>query len=78
MGLTEFCQQNTLVIPSTLFQKHKRQFTHGHHQMVNAKIRLTIFFARKDGEALYSQHKQDWELAMAQIMSCLLPNSSLN
>ena len=32
---------------------------HGHHQMVNNKIRLIIFFAAKDGEALYSQQKQD-------------------
>ena len=31
--------------------------THGHHQMVNAEIRLIIFFAAKDGEALYSQQK---------------------
>ena len=30
--------------------------------MANTKIRLIIFFAAKDGEALYSQHKQDWEL----------------
>ena len=27
--------------------------------MVNTKIRLIIFFAAKDGEALYSQLKQD-------------------
>ena len=27
--------------------------THGHHQMVNTKIRLIMFFAAKDGEALY-------------------------
>ena len=27
------------------------------------------FFAAKDGEALYSQQKQEWELTMAQIMS---------
>ena len=33
--------------------------THGHHQMVNTKIRLIIVFAAKDGEALYSQQKQD-------------------
>ena len=33
--------------------------THGHHQMVNTKIRLIIFFAAKDREALYSQQKQD-------------------
>ena len=51
---------------------------HGHHQMVNTKIRLIIFFAAKDGEALYSQQKQDWELTMAQTMNSLLPNSDLN
>ena len=32
-------------------------------------IRLIIFFATKDGEALYSQQKQDWELTVAQIMN---------
>ena len=30
--------------------------------MVSTKIRLIIIFAAKDGEALYSQQKQDWEL----------------
>ena len=30
--------------------------------MVNTKIKLIIFFAAKDGEALYSHQKQDWEL----------------
>ena len=52
--------------------------SHGHHQMVNTKIRLIIFFAAEDGEALYSQQKQDWELTMAQIMNSLLPNLDLN
>ena len=52
--------------------------THGDSQMVNTKIRLIIFFAAKDGEALYSQQKQDWELTVAQIMNSLLPNSDLN
>ena len=46
--------------------------------MVNTKIRLKIFFAAKDGEALYSQQKQDQELTVAQIMSSLLPNSDWN
>ena len=45
--------------------------------MVNTKIRLIIFFAAKDGEALFSQQKQDWELTVAQIMNSLLPNSDL-
>ena len=46
--------------------------------MVNIKIRLIILFAAKDGDALYSQQKQDWELTGAQIMNFLLPNSDLN
>ena len=41
--------------------------------MVNTGIRLIIFFAAKDGEALYSQQKQDRELTVAQIMNSLLP-----
>ena len=46
--------------------------------MVNTEIRLIIFFAAKDGEALYSQQKQDQELTVAQSMNSLLPNSDLN
>ena len=48
------------------------------------EIRLIKFFAAKDGEAVYSQQKQDWEkkkdweLTVAQIMISLLPNSDLN
>ena len=76
--LIEFCQENALVIAITLFQQHKRYFTHGHHQMVNTEIRLIIFFAAKDGEALYCQQKQDWELTVAHIMNSLLPNSEGN
>ena len=45
--------------------------------MVNTEIRLIIFFAARDGEALYSQQKQDGELTVAQIMNSLLPNSDL-
>ena len=45
--------------------------------MVNTKIRLIIFFAAKDGEALYSQEKQDQELTLAQIMNSFWPNSDL-
>ena len=46
--------------------------------MINTEIRLIIFFVAKDGEALYSQQKQDQELTMAQIMNSLLPNSVWN
>ena len=46
--------------------------------MVDTEIRLIIFFEAEDGEALYSQQKQDQELTVAQIMNSLLPNSGLN
>ena len=73
--LTEFCQENALVIENTLsFNNTGEDSTHGHHQIVNSKIRLIIFFVANDGEALHSQQKQ----AVAQIMNSLLPNSDLN
>ena len=46
--------------------------------MVNTEIRLIIFFAAKDGEALYSQQKHDGELIVVHIMNSLLQNSDLN
>ena len=76
--LIEFCQENALVITNTLFQQHREDSTHGHHLMVNTEIRLIMFFTAKDGEALYSQQKQDQELTVAQIMNSLLPNSDLH
>ena len=56
----------------------KDDSTHGHDQMVNTEIRLIIFFAVEDGEALYSQQKQNQELTVDQIMNSLFPNSGLN
>ena len=35
--------------------------------MVNTKIKLIIFFGAKDGDALYSQQKQDHELLIAKF-----------
>ena len=46
--------------------------------MVNTEISLIIFFTVENGEALYSQQKQDWELTLAQIMNSLLQNLDLN
>ena len=75
--LIEFSQENALVItPSS--NNTRADSIHGHHQMVNTEIRLIIFFAAKDGKALYSQQKQDQELTVAQTMNFLLPNSDLN
>ena len=80
--LIEFFQENTLVIANTLFQQHKRRCyrvfrLYRHYQMVSIDVRLIIFFAAKDGEALYSLQKQDLELTAAQISS-LLQNSNFN
>ena len=76
--LIEFCQENALVIATPSSSNTREDSTHGHQQTVNTEIRLIIFFAAKDGKALYSQQKQDWKLTVAQIMNSLLPNSDLN
>ena len=76
--LIEFCQENALVIANTLFQQHKRRLYTWTSSYGQTKIRLIILFAAKDGEALYSQQKQDQELTVAQIMNSLLLNSDLN
>ena len=44
---------------NTLFNNPRDNSTYGHHPMVNTKLRLIMFFAAKDGEALYSQQKQN-------------------
>ena len=80
-SLIEFFQENTLVIANTLFQQHKRRlytWTSPDGQHRNQIDYLAPSFAAKDGEALYSQQKQDQELTVAQIMNFLLPNSDLN
>ena len=76
--LTEFCQENTLVIATPSSNNTREDPIHRHHQVVNTEIRLIILFATKDGDTLYSQQKQDQELTVAQIMNSSLPNSDLN
>ena len=49
-GLTEFCQENALVIANIIFNNARDNFTHGHHQMVNPEIELITFFVAIDGE----------------------------
>ena len=53
--LIEFCQENALVIANILFQQHKGRLYTWTSPDVDTEIRLIIFFATKDGEALYSQ-----------------------
>ena len=70
--------KNALVIANTLFNNTREKSTHGHHEIVNTKIKLIIFFATKYGEVLYSQQQKDQKLTVSQIMNSLLPNSDLN
>ena len=75
--LKGFCEENALVIANSLFQQHKRRLYTLHHQMVNTKIRLIIFFAAEDGEALYSQQKQTgtWMGLRFWTPYCKIPSS---
>ena len=73
--LTEFGQENTLVKANTLFQQHKRRLCTWISPDGQYRNQIDYLFAAKEGEALYSQQKQDWEQTMAQIMNSLLPNS---
>ena len=68
----------SLVVQTPSSNNTRDNSTHGNQQMINTEIRLIIFFAAKDGEALYSQQTHDQELTVAQTMNSLLPNSYLN
>ena len=58
-----------MVIANILFYYTRDGFTHRHHQMVNTEIKLITFFVAKDGEAVYSQQKQDLKKTVAQTIS---------
>ena len=74
--LTEFCHENALVIANTLFEQHKRRL---HMDITRWSTQKSDYIlCCQDGEALYSQQKQDQELTVAQVMNSLLPNSHLN
>ena len=74
----EFCQENTLVITNTVFQRHKRRLYTWTSPGGQPRNQIDYLFVAKDGEAVYSQQKQDRELTVAQIVNSLLPNSDLN
>ena len=64
--LVEFCQENALVIANTLFQQHKRRLYKWTSPESQYRNQIDYILAAKDGRALYSQQKQDWELMVAQ------------
>ena len=63
--LIELCQKNALAIANTLFQKHKRRLYTWTSPDGQFRSQIDYIFAAKDGEAVYSQQKQDWELTVA-------------
>ena len=73
--ITEFCQENTLVIANTLFQQHKRRLYTWTSPDGQHRNQIDYILCSQRRKPLYSQQKQDWELTMAQIMKSLLPNS---
>ena len=76
--LTEFCQQNTMIVANTLFQQHKRRLYMWTSQDGQYWNQIDyILCSQRWRSFLYSQQKQDWELTVAQIMNSLLPNSNL-
>ena len=76
------CQASSIRFKKIWFYKTQRTIrsdsTHEHHQMFSTEIRLIIFFAVKDGEALNSKQKTRQGIDVAEIMNSLLPNSGLN
>ena len=65
-------------IANTLFQQHKRRLYTWTSPDGQHRNQIDSSLCSQNGEALYSQQKQDRELTVAQIMNSLLPNSDLN
>ena len=77
LRLTDFCQENTLVIAYTIFQKQNRclctwKSPNGQYQNQIDNILCSRRWRK------YTQQKQDRELTVAKIMNSLLQNSDLN
>ena len=68
--LTEFSQENSLVIANTLFQLHKRWLYTW--TSLDGQCQNQIDYILCNGEALYSQQKQDQELTVAQDHELLI------
>ena len=76
--LTGFCQENALVIASTLFQQHKRRLYTWTSPDSQQRNQNDYILCSRRWRSSIGQQKQDQELTVAQIMNSLLPNSDLN
>ena len=77
--LTEFCQENALVMANTLFQQHRRRLHMDTTRWSTPKSDW-LYSLQPKTEKLYTvrKKKKDWELTVAQIINSLLQNSDLN
>ena len=75
---TELCQENIWIISNTLVQQHRRKLYTWTSSDSQYRNQIDYILCSQNGETLYSQQKQDQELAVAQIMNSLLTNSDLN
>ena len=62
----------------TLFQQNKRLLYTWTSSDCQYSNQIDYILCSKDGKALYSQQKQDWELTVAQIMNSVLSNADLS
>ena len=76
--LTEFCQENTLVIADTLFQQHKRRLYTWASADAQHRNQMDYILCSQRWRTSIQSAKQDQELTVAQITNSLLPNSDLN
>ena len=76
--LTEFCQENTLVIADTLFQQHKRRLYTWASADAQHRNQIDYILCSQRWRTSIQSAKQDQELTVAQITNSLLPNSDLN
>ena len=76
--LTEFCEENTLIIANTLSQQHKRRLYTWTSPDGQYRNQIDYSLEPKMEKFYTVRKKQDWELTVAQIMNSLLPNSDLN
>ena len=80
--LTKFRLVKAIVFPVVMYGCASWTIKKAEHQRIDGFElwcwRRLLRVPWTDGEALYSQQKQDQELTVAQIMNSLLPNSDLN
>ena len=76
--LTEFCQENALVIANTLFQQHKRTLYTWTSPNGQYRNQIDYILCRQRWRSSIESAKTDQDLTVTQIMNSLLPNSDLN